>query len=86
MRMLVRALLGAMSELRLHRLHALALLKLLMSAIPRAEVHVVRNGYFGDEKKFELYNASRCARRWRVEGASRSRCPTWPIGSPTTST
>jgi hypothetical protein len=29
-----------------------------MEAIPRAEVHVVRNGYFGDERKFELYNGS----------------------------
>jgi hypothetical protein len=35
------------------------LLKQFMVAIPRAEVHVVRNGYFGDEKKFELYNASK---------------------------
>lgn len=24
-----------------------------------ASVHVVRNGYFGDERKFELYNASK---------------------------
>jgi hypothetical protein len=30
-----------------------------MEAIPRAEVHVVRNGYFGGEKKFELYNGSK---------------------------
>ena len=35
------------------------LLKQFMSAIPRAEVRVVRNGYFGDEKKLELYNASK---------------------------
>jgi hypothetical protein len=37
-----------------------------MLAIPHAEVHVVRNGYFGDEKKFELYNASKV--RETVEG------------------
>ncbi len=38
---------------------SVGLLKQFMAAIPRAEVHVVRNGYFGDEKKFELYNASK---------------------------
>jgi hypothetical protein len=37
---------------------SLGLLKQFMEAIPRAEVHVVRNGYFGDERKFELYNGS----------------------------
>jgi hypothetical protein len=37
---------------------SLELLKEYMSAIPNAEVHVVRNGYFGEEKKFELYNGS----------------------------
>jgi hypothetical protein len=30
-----------------------------MGALPSAEVHVVRNGYFGGEKKFELYNPSK---------------------------
>ncbi len=38
---------------------SVGLLKQFMEAIPRAEVHVVRNGYFGDEKKFELYNGSK---------------------------
>jgi hypothetical protein len=38
---------------------SVGLLKQFISAIPRAEVHVVRNGYFGDEKKFELYNGSK---------------------------
>ncbi len=32
----------------------------------KAAVHVVRNGYFGDEKKFELYNGSKI--REEVEG------------------
>ena len=45
---------------------SVGLLKQFMSAIPHAEVHVVRNGYFGDEKKFELYNASKV--RETVEG------------------
>ena len=38
---------------------SLELLKEYMDAIPNAEVHVVRNGYFGDDKKFELYNGSK---------------------------
>jgi hypothetical protein len=38
---------------------SLELLKEFMEAVPKAEVHVVRNGYFGDERKFELYNASK---------------------------
>jgi hypothetical protein len=37
----------------------LELLKDFMDALPRAHVHVVRNGYFGDERKFELYNSSK---------------------------
>ncbi|MGS3140907.1 protein mobD [Aeromonas sanarellii] len=38
---------------------SLELLKEFMSAIPNADVHVVRNGHFGEEKKFELYNSSK---------------------------
>jgi hypothetical protein len=37
---------------------SLELLKQFMDAVPRARVHVVRNGYFGEEEKFELYNTS----------------------------
>jgi hypothetical protein len=37
---------------------SLELLKEYMTAIPNAHVHVVRNAYFGEEKKFELYNSS----------------------------
>jgi hypothetical protein len=37
---------------------SLELLKEFMDAVPNADVHVVRNGYFGEEKKFELYNSS----------------------------
>lgn len=38
---------------------SLELLKEFMQAIPNAEVHVVRNAYFGEESKFELYNGSK---------------------------
>ncbi len=37
---------------------SLELLKDYMEAIPNAVVHVVRNGYFGEANKFELYNGS----------------------------
>ena len=38
---------------------SLELLREYMDAIPNAAIHVVRNGYFGEEKKFELYNGSK---------------------------
>jgi len=38
---------------------SLELLKEYMEAMPDTAVHVVRNGYFGEEKKFELYNGSK---------------------------
>ncbi|MFL9903331.1 protein mobD [Paraburkholderia fungorum] len=37
---------------------SLELLKEYMDSIPNAAIHVVRNGYFGEERKFELYNGS----------------------------
>jgi CO dehydrogenase nickel-insertion accessory protein CooC1 len=45
---------------------SLELLVEFMEAMPNADVHVVRNGYFGDEGKFELYNGSEV--RKSVEG------------------
>jgi hypothetical protein len=42
------------------------LLRDFMDAMPHAEVHVVRNGYFGEERKFEIYNRSKV--REIVEG------------------
>jgi hypothetical protein len=45
---------------------SLELLREFIDAVPKAAVHVVRNGYFGDEKKFELYNSSKI--REEVEG------------------
>ena len=38
---------------------SLELLKEYMDAVPNAAVHVVRNGHYGEEKKFELYNGSK---------------------------
>lgn len=38
---------------------SLELLKEYMDAIPNTEVHVIRNGHYGEEKKFELYNNSK---------------------------
>jgi hypothetical protein len=37
---------------------SLELLKEYMDSIPNSAVHVVRNGHFGEENKFELYNES----------------------------
>lgn len=38
---------------------SLELLKEFMDAMPKAEVHVVRNAYFGEERKFEMYASSK---------------------------
>jgi hypothetical protein len=38
---------------------SLELLKEYMDAVSNAAVHVVRNGHYGEEKKFELYNGSK---------------------------
>ena len=46
---------------------SLELLKDYMDAIPDSVVNVVRNSYFGDEGKFELYNGSKL--RESVEAA-----------------
>jgi hypothetical protein len=45
---------------------SLELLKEFMDAIQNTTVHVIRNAYFGEEKKFELYNNSKL--RATVEG------------------
>jgi hypothetical protein len=45
---------------------SLELLREFTDAVPKADVHVVRNGYFGDERKFELYNGSKI--RESIEG------------------
>jgi hypothetical protein len=38
---------------------SLELLKDFRESLPNALVHVVRNGYFGEESKYQLYNASK---------------------------
>lgn len=38
---------------------SLELLKEYTEALPDSTVHVIRNGYFGDEEAFELYNGSK---------------------------
>ncbi|HTP30381.1 MAG TPA: P-loop NTPase, partial [Anaeromyxobacteraceae bacterium] len=38
---------------------SLELLNKFLDALPNCELHVVRNSFFGDEWKFELYNASK---------------------------
>ncbi len=38
---------------------SLELLKEYMDALPESTIHVIRNSYFGDERKFELYNGSK---------------------------
>ena len=54
---------------------SLELLKEYIDAIPNTIIHVVRNSYFGDEKKFELYNNSKL--RATVEGRG-GRSVTFP--------
>lgn len=46
----------------------LELLKAFMDAIPASVVHVVRNGYFGPEAKFELYNGSKVRKEVEARG------------------
>lgn len=38
---------------------SLELLKDYMGGLPESTIHVVRNGYFGEERKFELYNTAK---------------------------
>jgi len=63
----------------------LELLKEFMEAVPHAQVHVVRNGYFGDEKKFELYNASKIRTAVEERGGKSVTLPDladrWPMTS-----
>jgi hypothetical protein len=62
-----QTLCGSLNELRVklvalwiinRQRDSLDLLKEFIDAMPMADVHVVRNGYFGEEGKFELYNTS----------------------------
>jgi hypothetical protein len=51
---------------------SLELLKDFMDAIPESRVHVLRNLYFGDETKFELYAESQLLRPRIEAGGGRS--------------
>lgn len=39
-----------------------------MEAIPGSTVHVIRNGYFGEEEAFELYNGSKTREKVEAKG------------------
>ena len=47
---------------------SLELLQDYMDAIPNANVHVIRNGYFSEEKKFEFYNNSNLRKSIEARG------------------
>ncbi|MBZ2491661.1 protein mobD [Xanthomonas perforans] len=47
---------------------SLELLKEYMETIPNSQVHVVRNGYFGEEEAFELYNGSNIRKAVEAKG------------------
>jgi len=46
----------------------LELLEEFIEAVPKAQVHVVRNGHFGDARQFELYNRSKLRERIEQRG------------------
>jgi hypothetical protein len=50
------------------RRDSVELLKEFMDALPRVQVHVARNGYFRDEKKFEIFNTSKVHARVEERG------------------
>ncbi len=54
---------------------SLELLRSFQEAIPQAMVHVVRNGYFGEERKFELYNTSQFRQHIESKGGKSLTLP-----------
>jgi hypothetical protein len=50
------------------RLDSLELLREFSEAMPHALLHVVRNAHFGEEGKFELYNASKIRQEMESRG------------------
>jgi hypothetical protein len=65
-----RALIGLWAINR-HR-DSVELLKDFMDAMPECKVHVLRNLYFGDESKFELYSTSKAVRPRVESGGGKS--------------
>jgi hypothetical protein len=51
------------------------LLKEFMDALPSARVHVVRNEYFGAERKFEIYDASQLRALVEAQGGKSMTLP-----------
>ena len=47
---------------------SLELLREYLQALPNSALHVVRNGYFGEERKFELYNGSKIRKTVEEQG------------------
>ena len=58
---------------------SLELMQDYIDAIPNSTVHVLKNGYFGADAKFELYNGSQVKPRSRSREGVRCCFPTWPI-------
>nr|WP_229653899.1 P-loop NTPase [Pseudomonas syringae]QOU99720.1 hypothetical protein [Pseudomonas syringae pv. actinidiae] len=54
---------------------SLELLKEYREALPGSTVHVIRNAYFGDEMKFELYNSSKTKESIESEGGKSLMLP-----------
>lgn len=54
---------------------SLELLKKYMEAIPTSDLHVVRNAYFGEERKFALYNGSDLRKRVEDRGGKSVNFP-----------
>lgn len=54
---------------------SLELLREYMAALPSSVVHVVRNGHYGDERKFELYNNSNIRKAVEAEGGKSVTLP-----------
>jgi hypothetical protein len=65
---------------------SLELLKDYIEAIPYSTVHVVKNGYFGADAKFELFNNSQIRKAIEAMAACRFCSRIWLIGCPTIST
>jgi hypothetical protein len=54
---------------------SLELLKEFAGAIRNSQLHVIRNMYFGDEKKFELYNSSKLKTELEARGGRSMNFP-----------
>ena len=59
---------------------SLELLNEYMTAMPNADVHVVRNGHFGKENEFVLYNKSSTRASVEERGGKSVTFPSWPAG------